>query len=67
MSFTEAIGTSFRKYGREHPFTPSFYGGISSTERGSRHYNFPRRSSHSFRKILNCFRVSESFPNFGGI
>jgi hypothetical protein len=27
MPFAEAIGTSSRKYGREHPFTHSFYGG----------------------------------------
>jgi hypothetical protein len=63
----EATRNSFRKYGRKHPFSPSFYGGISSTERGSRHYNFLGRSSHPFGEFLNFFRVSESFPHPGGI
>jgi hypothetical protein len=65
--FAEATGTSSRKYGRKHPFTPSFYGGISSTERGSKHYNFPGRSSHPFGEFLNCLRISGSIPHSGGI
>jgi hypothetical protein len=44
----EATGTSSRKYGRRHPFTPSFYGTTSSIERGSKYYNFSRRISHPF-------------------
>jgi hypothetical protein len=63
----EAIGTSSRKYGRKHPFTPSFYGGISSIEKGSKYYNFPGRNSHSFGEFSNCFRISRSLPHSGGI